>query len=715
LANSPKKSEAVAASPKEPKAEKKPAAPALPARPVLTQQALAKKAHEKLGPQVKKRITEQEILAAIRRIEFADITSKVKVPRLVVTRLRFVGEIRLSGRAPRPFTYDQSFQPGVNVILVSKNGAGKSSILKTIKFCLTGDDSEYDEGVRDWIENIWLYFSLDNQPYTMLLSKVDGVWHGMIADGEESRPLAEAVKDVVRRNKWLVGTKAIQEALGKFFFQHYALASLGWTRKNPANESQISECEASWRTYFQAMRIRDDDHKYLLCGPEPALAHQDSLLFTAYLGLQFAEPINRIGVEASLIEKAKGANEERAEDLREKKAELEGQQKELQRQLTDLEVRQTARMEAFLSGDATVRLAAIEAKRQQEDAQILGCQERIKSLASEAQRERANAQRLRTLIELKREFTGLDVTICPRCAKPVSDQAIAREDTHFECRLCQEPAGASSLHGADRMEAMAQEALAKAARIQELHTQASHQLRQLQEEREQDGSAADALRQAAQLGAQSARPTDEEKAESARLNREFGKLIQQIVDVEQELTPSTDSGESRKQTNVLTAIKAVLTEEAELRNQATLARLSEITTGVINAIGAKEFTALQFSALGKITFIKNGSPIAFTALNNPGERFRVKLAVLLALMRLGREEGVGHHPGLLLIDQPGAAEMVLANRHSFAEEMKKIDTEFADQVQIICFTAKPDFANATAAAKVYGPQAPDVEGGPYAF
>lgn len=716
MAKSRKNTEAVAASLAGPAPENQQPELATPARPSLTQQALAKQAYEKLGPLVKKRVTEQDILAAVRRIEFADVVSKVKVPRLLVTRLRFTGQVRLSGREPRPFTYDQPFFSGVNVVLVAqKNGAGKSSILKTIKFGLTGDDGEYDEGVRSWIESIWLHFELDAKSYTTLLTKVDGVWHGTIAEGHECRSLEEALGDTALRNKSLVGTKAIQAALGSFFFQHYALANLAWTRKNPHNESQISECEASWRTYFQAMRIRDDDHRYLLCGPEPALAHQDSLLFTAFLGLQLAEPINKIGVEASLIEKAKGADGERAEELKQKKAELERLQKELQQQLTALDARQATRLEAFLSGNATARLAEIEAKRQREDAQIAACQERIKSLASEAQRERATAQRLRTLIELKREFTGLHVTICPRCAKPVSEHAIGREESHFECRLCQEPAGASSPHGTDRMEAMAQEALARAGNIQGLHTQAAQQFRRLQEEKEKDGAAADVLRQAARLGAQSARPTDAEKEESARLNREFGKLTQQLSDIDQELTPSPDSGEPRKQTNILTAIKTVLMEEAELRNQATLSKLSEITTAVINAIGAKEFTALQFSAVGRISFVKNGNPIAFTALNNPGERFRVKLAVLLSLMRLGREDGVGHHPGFLLIDQPGAAEMALGNRHSFAEELKKIDTQFADQVQIICFTAMPDFANATAPEKVFGPQAPDVEGGPYAF
>lgn len=223
------------------------------------------------------------------------------------------------------------------------------------------------------------------------------------------------------------------------------------------------------------------------------------------------------------------------------------------------------------------------------------------------------------------------------------------------------------------------------------------------------------LRKAAQLGASFAKPTDEEKSELGRLHQSIGKLSQQIWDIGKLLPDGTESGDTRKQLNILAAIKTVLMDEAAIRNKAVLARLSTITTKVINAIGAKEFTALTFSPVGKIGFLKNDRTVTFTGLNNPGERFRVKLAVMLTLMQLGREKNAGHHPGFLLIDQPGAAEMVPENRHSFAGELKRIDKEFADQIQIICFTAKPDFADATVPVKVYGPQAPDAEGGPYAF
>lgn len=474
-----------AETPEPPPADPAPLEPE-PVRTPLTPQLLATMAHAKLGPLVKKKITEAEVRAAIDRLDFTDLCPDWRIPRLLITRLRFTGIKRLAGKEPAAINYDQAFQPGVNVILVKKNGAGKSSILKTIKFALTGDDTEYDEGVRSWIENIWLHFKLDEHEYTMLLAQREGVWQGYLSDKDELRTIELALQDVVHRNNHLVGTKAIQQALANFFFNHYSLSALCWTRKNPHDESQISQCEASWRTYFQALRIRDDDHKYLLCGPDPAVAHQDNLLFTTFLGLQLAEPMNKISVEVGLIEKSKEAIDERATELQAKRTGLEEELKTAKKKIADIEARQTARMDAFLTGGAAVQLAKIDLGRQKFDAELVECQERLKSLNSEAQRLRADAQRLRTLIQLKRLFTGLDVTMCPRCAKPVSEHAIGRESTSFECRLCSEPVAGASSEDAAQMEARAQDFLHRADGVQKLHTETARRLAELQAEKEKE-------------------------------------------------------------------------------------------------------------------------------------------------------------------------------------------------------------------------------------
>ena len=119
--------------------------------------------------------------------------------------------------------------------------------------------------------------------------------------------------------------------------------------------------------------------------------------------------------------------------------------------------------------------------------------------------------------------------------------------------------------------------------------------------------------------------------------------------------------------------------------------------------------------MGVVRLTKGGKQISFTKIKNPGERFRAKLALFLAMMQLGCEPNFGRHPGFLLIDQLGTAEIVPVDLQASAAALKHIDSNFGDKVQIICCTARPEFKKATAATKVYGPTAAETHGKQYAF
>ena len=79
-------------------------------------------------------------------------------------------------------------------------------------------------------------------------------------------------------------------------------------------------------------------------------------------------------------------------------------------------------------------------------------------------------------------------------------------------------------------------------------------------------------------------------------------------------------------------------------------------------------------------------------------------------MRIARDLGSGHHPGLLLVDQPGTAEMSPEDFQALVEVFYQIDAELAADLQIICCTARPEAQHASASSKIFGPQAP-----PYMF
>jgi hypothetical protein len=116
-----------------------------------------------------------------------------------------------------------------------------------------------------------------------------------------------------------------------------------------------------------------------------------------------------------------------------------------------------------------------------------------------------------------------------------------------------------------------------------------------------------------------------------------------------------------------------------------------------------------------VKLTKNGKDVSFSRINNPGERYRAKLALFLAMMRLSCEAGLGKHPGFLMLDQLGAAEMVPGDLTALATALRRIEEEYSERVQVICFTAKPQFRQATVPEKIYGPQGTFAHGKPYAF
>jgi hypothetical protein len=136
---------------------------------------------------------------------------------------------------------------------------------------------------------------------------------------------------------------------------------------------------------------------------------------------------------------------------------------------------------------------------------------------------------------------------------------------------------------------------------------------------------------------------------------------------------------------------------------------------VIVALGAEQITGIKCDPTGVVKLTKNDADVSFSKIMNPGERYRAKLALFLAMMRLGCEAGIGRHPGFLMLDQLGAAEMVPEDLKALAEALMRIEQSYSDRVQIIGFTAKPEFREATVPTKVYGNQGKVENGKKYAF
>lgn len=665
------------------------------------------------APQFRAQVRQADVEAVVADLDLEGYRAERRAPQLRLRGLRFCGKKRWTADDEgTPFSYEQAFAPGVNVLLVPDNNVGKSTIRKTIKFALTGDADDYDLDVKSWISDVWLTFALDKQVFTVLLSTGASRLRALLVAGEEQRPLEEVAESERITIFDAEGAEEVKEALREFFFKRLGLPVLSWNQTLPSPPGGVAERSTSWLTYFQALNIPERGADYLICDREHSFGGQDGLILSTFLGLRLTEPLNQLSVEASRARKEVRSEQQlTAEVMQQAQADIERLQGELRATREEIAVHTQAqhdRLRLVEQGEPARRLVEVQTLVVERSTEVTELRLQTRELTGRIQRGRARSRHLRAAVELRLHFSGLEVRLCPNCDTEVSSEAVEMERSNHVCRLC-----GTEAHAAEADEIATMEAEIRAAdraigdderergrlnaRIRELETQIPSLTNEIAQ-----------LEEAAKRGIAFALPTPEEQARLFELHEVVGRLNAEITAAQRRMQPQREEELSADQyRRIVEKAQEILGREATKRNDSLLRRLSTLTRETASRIGVESVTNITCTARGKVQLRKHNATVTFGSINNEGERIRVKLAFFLALMRLGSEPGLGRHPGMLLIDQPGSAEMVSDDRAALAAVLRQVETELADEVQIICFTAQPEFAGATVPDKIYGPQAGD--------
>lgn len=624
-------------------------------------------------------------------------------PRLRVQRLRFVGEKTFKDGAHAPIAYDQTFQPGVNVLLVQDNFVGKSTVFKTIKFALTGDDTDYDSDVRSWIQAVWLHFTIGDAAHTIHLQREGDRLAGYIAAGYSNTSYLDLEVSSVVTIARMSGGEAVRDGLHQFFLDRFGLAQLGWTdsSKGAAEERRIT-----WRTFFQALTIPNSSEGYLLVSDKNAIGNQEGLLLSVLLGLHLAQPINELLIESQKTRSETKVSDEERQRAEAEAVELESQRRHVEAELQRITQAQEDRRGALTANPDARHLRELSFQQGELIAERVQVQRQRDDLTLQVQRERARARSLRETAELQLHFTGLAVAVCPNCDTDVDPSAVERERLQHHCRLCGNEAHAAS---PEDIEALAVEAAAieeRASETANLRDSLAAQLRQLELKIAGLDSEVESAKAVLQHGPEFALPTAEEQARRDDLLQDMGALRARIAIANATAARSKAGGsDAELRAEIQRRVRSALQADAERMNASVLGRLNALTQDMVTRIGAESISDVTCSPVGTLSLQKNGVHVRFSQVNNPGERLRIKLAFFLAMMRLGRVKGAGRHPSFLMIDQPGSDEIVDTDFEALARVLCEIDQQFTDEVQVLCFTARPQFAAASASDKVYGAQA----------
>lgn len=471
-----------------------------------------------------------------------------------------------------------------------------------------------------------------------------------------------------------------ESAVGSVMLDRLDLEPVLVYARNPGalDASDGSVVQHGWSALSQAVSIIDPTAATVL-GEHPMLIQH---LMGVFLGSRWAHPTATAHRNLQRIDGQLAAVRRRREGDRTYNEATVNEMKDV---LAELNVK----LGEF--GDAPPFDRVMEAASQAKSDAVAAAQaySRMLNAASEfgeAARAHATAERdLHALTEAmatKRFFHSLRPSCCPRCDAQIDTDKWAREKSGH-CSLCDSaflnaPAGdiaaasdatsGEATHSddeEDQLTALLEQVAQLSARADELseaHDVARDEYAAL------DGIAEDS---AAQLSAFDQATSLERYTLEKQITRLEGRIAER-----EEISREDDGDEIDKELQFARAVFAAAKDLATLKRneeqRETVALVSETLTRLGSEFGIRNLESATLQANGHLPVVKGGQKEKFSGLN-PGERLRLKIALIVGLLEAGVATGRGRHPGLLIVDDLTTHEINPDDAAKIAASLSTID------------------------------------------
>jgi hypothetical protein len=577
------------------------------------------------------------------------------------------------GGTPAPFHFRWQLEQGVWCLAsAGTNEAGKSSVLEIVLWCLRGRDS-LQRDVRSWLRHVRTEFDLDGEALCVEMTVAAGIPTGTVTSLKTAAVLVD-----------FAGVKAFEESMDAFMMDRLALEPLRTQQKSPSGpEGPPVTGELSWPAYASGLHINRAGLKCLL-GNELQNALPTRLL-ELFLGAPWAPTMVAASVARKIVAAQLLSATRRAEE----------DAKARERQLGEL----TARLEAATKrrdGLAAPRQAASDLTRAYE--QVSAATRR----ASKAEQDEAAArsvydaleaqrQELASTLQTQREadlakafFHTLTPTVCPRCDSKVTSDRWAREARDQECSLCSSPV---AVHDGDEEEGNDEgredllQSLADVQKATEIAAEARAEHQNRVALARADLASAQAALQSA-LSAPGLATRQEAELEVARLEG----AVEERKGRFSALGAAVDIAPLQRAEAILKAAEAA---SHKRRTDALKEVLTEVENDIVTmgrSLGLSMLERVKLGTNATLTVYKGGQPHPYGSVTE-GEQLRLKIVTAIALLHHGIRSGIGRHPGLLIIDSPGAEEVDSGNLQLMLRDLVTL-TDTAPDLQVIIATAR---------------------------
>ena len=254
------------------------------------------------------------------------------------------------------------------------------------------------------------------------------------------------------------------------------------------------------------------------------------------------------------------------------------------------------------------------------------------------------ARDLRENIVATQFFNGLRPVCCPRCETRVSTDRLRRESADLSCSLCAEAIPVDAMEGAsDTLEDTERRAAAAKLAAERAHAD----VKALRGRVKAVTDALDTSRQALAAAAASTTFEERRKAELDVARLEGALKEREVVAAPVTATPD------------VALVTAAHTEAKKAYEDARGDILDRLNTEILSLgrrLGVHMLEEVKLSSNSVLHLTKGGEQTSFSKIT-AGERLRLRMSTAIALLRVGRERGLGRHPGLLIVDSPAAEEV----------------------------------------------------------
>lgn len=578
--------------------------------------------------------------------------------RLVLRDIEFSGEkdgVANAGSFAFSWT---ALDHGLWAMLSEHNLRGKSTIIEIVRWMIRGrPSSNLQDDVRRWVHAVRLRFLLDSDEYE-IVAKTRGEPIGHLcrirspgtSGCEQGRTvLAEFATD-----------GEFEAVMADFFMRAFAMDPISTWRQGGEDEGQ--SVTHSWVAFSGAMFIGTNYE--VLLGDMPVTTGLTSRLMQMYLGVPWVSTLAAVKTAHQIVEQAVQVS------VRKNKQGLEATNVRIASIRVQL-AEKRAELAIFPSDEAVRK--AIDANateladvRRQERVMAEHAERAVaalRELTTVHQEDRRDLQTHMDAMSATAVFRRLEPKCCPRCDHTISKAKKDLESSTHSCSVCGE-----SITNTEDGEAIKAELQERVAASEVAVARASAKKEEAEDELA-------ALRVKIDL-LQSRLESASKELGSALRRQEVAMAVAALEGrLEEASMSSVEQADDRSgELKILSAIVAETEARVKAVRDGLLKDVSARLVEYAKAFGMENLSEASLKGNASLSLVKGGVPTSYGKVTE-GEKLRLKVAAVLAMIEIAEARGIGRHPGLLMIDSPAAQEVSPVDVDHLIAGLQKVFTK----------------------------------------